>query len=133
MLTDQGSKGICYELDKGIPNFTVCVVCGCYASQQAVGLKLVCKGTRACKATIRTRLGLKLHPITKKTIWGIRRVLFQGDTRPLLDLGNTIVKRPIPAVGSLDTGRAPPPERRGGTCPSEASFGEHSFFLGRGG
>ncbi len=117
-----------YEIDDGIPNFTFCVDCGCYASQQSVGLKTVCKGSNACKSTIRNRLGLKQHPITKKPIWGIRRVMPKGVTEPLLDLVSTIVKRPLPISGRLDMGRAPPSERRRGTCPSEASFGEHSFF-----
>ena len=54
--------------------------------------------------------------------------MLKGVTEPLLDLVYTIVKRPLPISGRLETGRAPPSERRRGTCPSEASFGEHSFF-----
>ena len=117
-----------YEIDEGIPNLTFCVACGCYASQQAVGLKRVCMGSKACKSTIRNRLGLKQHPITKKPIWGIRRVVSKGDTKPLLDMVSTIVDRPLPAPNRLESGRAPPSERMHGTCLSEASFGEHSFF-----
>jgi hypothetical protein len=117
-----------YELDKGIPNFTFCVSCGCYASQQAVGLKLVCKGSQACKSTIRNRLGLKQHPITKKPIWGIHRVVSTSDTKQLLDSVSAIVNRHLPSPNRLETGRAPPPERMSGTCLSEASFGEQSFF-----
>ncbi len=93
-----------------------------------MGLKRVCKGSQPRKSTILNRLGLKQHPITKKPIWGIRKVMLKGVTEPLLDLVSTIVKRPLPTPGRLDMGRAPPSERRRGTCPSEASFGERSFL-----
>jgi hypothetical protein len=66
---------------EGIPNFTFCVICCCYSSQNAVGLKNVCKGTRASKTTIRTRLANKMHPISKKPIVGIHRVFSGVDTR----------------------------------------------------
>jgi ribonuclease HI len=91
-----------YEVETGIPNFSFCVLCGCYSSQKLKKLKEVCRGTRAYgKETIRSRLALKQHPITLKPIGRIRRMLLASETRPLADMVKTIVNKTLPADLSM--------------------------------
>jgi hypothetical protein len=108
-----------YEAEEGIPNFSFCVLCGCYASQQNKKLKAKCKSTTLGKETIRTRLGLKQHPITLKPIWKVRRMLLTCDTGPLRDRVNDIVM-----PGPLDIG---PVEGAQGICHMDTSGDDFSM------
>ncbi len=106
------------------------MLCGCYSSWSVVGLKNGCKGTRPSKITIRNRLALKKHPISKEPIRGIHRVFLGTDTRSLAVQVAAIVGRPIPErgggdcpPGSREAGR-PISEWRGGDCPPWDPFGQ---------
>jgi hypothetical protein len=69
--------------EEGGANFFFCILCGCYSSLRAVGLKHVCKGTRSCKLTIRTRLCERKHPISLAPIVDVHRVMLSTVTRQL--------------------------------------------------
>ena len=106
------------------------MLCGCYYSLKAVGLKSVCKGARASKITIRNRLALKKHPISKDPTRGIHRVFLGTDTRPLAVMVASIVGKTIAErgggkcpQGSRDAD-SPISERRRGDCPPWDPFGE---------
>ncbi len=119
-----------YEQTVGIPNFTFCVICGCYSSQNSVGLKQVCKGTRASKVTIRARLANSTHPITKKPVRCIHRILLGIDTRKMAAkateiLGSSNLASGNEPPGSQETG-APQAIGQDGVAalPRENSFEE---------
>ncbi len=75
--------------------FCACATQAC-SSLKAVGLKLVCKGTRSCKTTIRKRFGEKKHPIDLVPISGVSLFILRHVPKVLVERVSAIAAGPLP-------------------------------------